>query len=588
MLFSSSNAWQQRSPDSINGDRRLQQRAVTFAVHNVQPSPVVYRTPRQSPYAADLIEEVSPVQKRPRSQQRMQNTTKATASRARPRTRRPGWDDDVNRSSTLFDSSLKKSVLFQARREEEKHTVPTTRSRRKKSSSTQMSSVMYRSGPSSVYAQQRNVTSRPQRREKDFVRQNIEQMTGRPVSGQLYRSETRSGTRENVFERLSAQRVSKGLLRMVPPPAPIDPLPSRVQPLSPPEAHSPALLIDPPAPDEQNSIGSATPSPEYPRKGLKLSSPYSSGSRNSPAIRSTNRSSGLSSRTRRYDNYPARVFGVLDRDNERRIGVSQILQGLRLLGLPATHNQISDYVYLIHEGRHNSIDLEEWEILVGTLDAVSRPSSHSPRNINTGQASAIPSRSPSISQHSPQNSMPPPRSPPSRSGHRTPTRVQPSGSSTRRNRIESHDQEEFFSKSVQRNAAASAEHQPIPDDDPYLEEIQNRIEMMFEKAQATAALRWAPDTGNNQNENDPNHSNSDRILSHAASVVYNLRASLFPLVHQAEATLRDIQQRHGSKLSLFLPPQDMAAIAQNSDVLASAILDDILLVRVYSVSESLV
>ncbi|KAL3667023.1 hypothetical protein V7S43_007967 [Phytophthora oleae] len=606
MLFarpSSSSAWQQSSPASFGGNSNLPQRVVTFAVQNVQPSPVVYRTraQEQSPYVVDQTEEVSPIQQRPRSQQRIQRTTRPTAVHARPRARRPGWDDDVNRSSILFDTSLKKSVLFQprigARREQEraekKHVAPTTRSKQKKTPSAQMTPVRYRSGPSSVYAQQRNVTRWPQRRAKDFVRQNIEHLTGRPVDGHFNRSETRSGSRENVFERLSAQRVSKSLLRMVPPPAPTepDPLPAqspRVSPLSPPQADSPVLIIDPPAPDKQNSIGSTTPSP-VPRTSLGLPSPYSSpqrsqrssSSRNSPAIRSasTKRRSGPSSRTRHYDNYPSRVFGVLDRDNERRIGVSQILQGLRLLGLPATHNQISDYVYLIHEGRHNSIDLEEWEILVGTLDAVSRPSSHSPRNPHAGQGSAIPSRSPSmrsISEHSPHDFIPS-RSPPSRSDHPTHTRDQTQGTLIRRDRVEPHDTEEFFSLSVERKAVVSAEHQPIPEDDPYLEEIQNRIEMMFEKAQATAALRWAPGPGNNQIEIDPDHSNSDRILNRAASVVYNLRASLFPLVHQAEATLREIQQRHGSKLSLFLSPQDMAAIAQNSDVLASAILDDILL-----------
>jgi hypothetical protein len=93
----------------------------------------------------------------------------------------------------------------------------------------------------------------------------------------------------------------------------------------------------------------------------------------------------------------------------------------------------------------------------------------------------------------------------------------------------------------------AAEHQPIPDDDPYLEEIQvmlefyhavillpneltyplawcqNRIEGMFERAQATAALQWVPESGNNQFETDPGHSRSDRNLKRAATVVYSLR-----------------------------------------------------------------
>ncbi|KAG6609048.1 EF-hand domain pair [Phytophthora cinnamomi] len=246
-----------------------------------------------------------------------------------------------------------------------------------------------------------------------------------------------------------------------------------------------------------------------------------------------------------------------NRDNEKRIGVNQILQGLRLLGLPATHNQISDYVYLIHEGRHNTIDLEEWEILVGTLDAASRPSNSSPRILH---GSDTPSRSPSLRSTQGATSLPSRMSPRSMHSSASPCRSPPL------------PEDPPYKTVLETNVAA--EHQAMRDDDPYLEEIQNRIEGMFERAQATAALRWAPDAGNNQLEN---YSRSDCILKRAATVVYSLRASLFPLVHQAEVTLREIQQRHGSKLSLFLPPGDMAAIAQNSDVLAAAILDDILL-----------
>jgi hypothetical protein len=48
---------------------------------------------------------------------------------------------------------------------------------------------------------------------------------------------------------------------------------------------------------------------------------------------------------------------------------------MAIMLMPGTAaTQISDYVYLIHEGRSTTIDLEEWEILVGTLDAASRPS----------------------------------------------------------------------------------------------------------------------------------------------------------------------------------------------------------------------
>ncbi|POM62319.1 hypothetical protein PHPALM_28547 [Phytophthora palmivora] len=522
MLFTRpSGVWEQDSPAWTTGSiSSSPRRVVTFAVQNAPPSPLVYRSrqPQEpSPYTADRTTAISPTQLRLRRTRRQlkkqndaQNVRPAAASKLR--SRRPGWDADVSHNSTLFDASLKKSLLFQPRagdrkKEEDVEQQQVVR-RRKKESAARTTPVRYRSGPSSVYAQQRNMTHLPHRRTKDFVRQNIEHLTGRPMSARSGRSGTQLANRENVFERLSAPRVSKALLRshvlLTQPDRERSPRPVRspsVSSFSPPRpspVQSPLLTIDPPSPDKQNSPRSATPSSGR-RMGVGWSSPYSSpqrfqqpsSSRHSPVPHSntTNRSSSAGSRTRRYDNYPARVFGVLDRENGKRIGVSQILQGLRLLGLPATHNQISDYVYLIHEGRHNSIDLEEWEIL----------------------------------------------------------------------------------------AIVSTEHQPIPEDDPYLEEIQNRIEGMFERAQTTAALRWTSAPVNNQFENDPDHSRSDRILKRAASVVYSLRASLFPLVHQAEATLREIQQRHGSKLSLFLPPGDMASIAQNSDVLASAILDDILL-----------
>ncbi|ETM51093.1 hypothetical protein L914_04977 [Phytophthora nicotianae] len=618
MLFTRpSAAWQSPNAWTNGSNSSSPRRVVTFAVQDASPSPVVYRSRLRSPYDADLTKDL-PQQRlrRPRNPTTTQrNARKARPTTTRPRLRRPGWDTDVNRGSNLFDASLKKSLLFQPRagdrrkeEEAEKQEMTPKNVARRKVGPVRTTPVRYRSEPSSVYAQQRqNVTHWPQRRTKDFVRQNIEQLTGRPVDMNFGRSGSRSGSRENVFERLSAPRVSKSLLRshalVVPVESKQAPSPARspsVASLSPQSASpsSPVLTIEPPAPDKRSSPRSTTPSPGMRRSGLGWSSLHLSpqrsqqsfSSRNSPAPFSNSTNRGARSRSPRYDNYPARVFGVLDRDNEGRIGVSQILQGLRLLGLPATHNQISDYVYLIHEGRHNSIDLEEWEILVGTLDAASRPSSDSPRNGNAGQGSGESSHSPSIrntSEHSPYSSMPPSRSPyfkGEQPSSLAPKRDHASAPLTR-TRHASHNDEAQFPTSVQRETIISAEHEPIPDDDPYLEEIQNRIEGMFERAQATAALRWAPESGNNQFENESGHSRSDRFLKRAANVVYSLRASLFPLVHQAETTLREIQQRHGSKLSLFLPPQDMATIAQHSDVLATAILDDILLDTVQLLNE---
>ncbi|KAE9029258.1 hypothetical protein PR003_g6188 [Phytophthora rubi] len=586
------------SSPAWSGSDSSSPRRVTFAA----PSPVEFRSRQPvevaSPYAADLTQELPEqqqqqqrrprTQQQPRTQRNAASAPRSAAAARRPRPRRPGWDADVRHDSTLFDASLKRSLLFQPRAGDRRREEETERenapalprrqnavtSRRTKSGATR-APVRYRSGPSSVYAQPRqNVTHWPQRRTKDFVRQNIEHLTGRPMDARSGRTAVRSGANENVFERLAAPRISKALLRShVLPQSEVSPgyvrSPSESS-LSPPRqvpVVSPVLMIDPPAPDKDDSLQSISPSPGVRKKDLGWSSPqrsqqsYSTRQSSAPRSSSTNRSSGQGSRTRGYNNYPARVFGVLDRDNEKRIGVSQILQGLRLLGLPATHNQISDYVYLIHEGLHSTIDLEEWEILVGTLDAASRPSSNSPRNMHG-------SPSPSPSLRSTQDATSRSLRNSSRSVH---SNVAHSRSPSLRSAPGVLPYETYESMT---KANVVAERQPIQDDDPYLEEIQNRIEGMFERAQATATLRWPPEPGNNQLES---YSRSDRILKRAATVVYSLRASLFPLVHQAEATLREIQQRHGSKLSLFLPPGDMAAIAKNSDLLASAILDDILL-----------
>jgi hypothetical protein len=312
---------------------------------------------RQVPQAAvDLTEE-------PRRQQPQKPQRNAGA-----KPRRPGWDADVSHGTTLFDASIKKSLLFQPRagdrRNEEqtekqdtgpKRGASVVSTKRKKTVATR-TPVRYRSGPSSVYAQPRqSVTHWPQRRTKDFVRQNIEHLTGRPVDHARGGSgRPRSGTRESVFERLSAHRVSKALLRSHVRPgqgegesSPMSARSPSASSLSPP----PELSIELSVPKTEDSLHSATPSPGVRQPNVGWSSPYASpqrsqqsfSSRPSPAPRSnsTNRSSGGGSRSRRYDNYPARVFGVLDRENEKRIGVSQILQGLRLLGLPATHNQVS-------------------------------------------------------------------------------------------------------------------------------------------------------------------------------------------------------------------------------------------------------
>lgn len=72
-----------------------------------------------------------------------------------------------------------------------------------------------------------------------------------------------------------------------------------------------------------------------------------------------------------------------------------------MTGSRASLLQISDYVYLIHDGVRTSIDLREWEILVGTLDAASQPSSIAPQSRSPSRMSSASARSPYDPSHSP-------------------------------------------------------------------------------------------------------------------------------------------------------------------------------------------
>lgn len=125
------------------------------------------------------------------------------------------------------------------------------------------------------------------------------------------------------------------------------------------------------------------------------------------------------------------------------------------------------------------------------------------------------------------------------------------------------------------------------------------------------SLNWANGTRRNNQTDDDTTSSSRHALNRAAAVVYNLKvmqglnasmmfhaypdiiaiglqASLFPLVHQAEETLKEIRQRQGFKLSVVLSPEDIQMVARNSEMLASAILDDVLLVSHPAGDQSLV
>lgn len=65
-----------------------------------------------------------------------------------------------------------------------------------------------------------------------------------------------------------------------------------------------------------------------------------------------------------------------------------------------------------------------------------------------------------------------------------------------------------------------------------------------------------------------------------------MQASLFPLVSEAETALKEMRQRHGLSLSLVLSPSDLQAVANSSEMLASAIMDDLLLVQVSSMGDT--
>ncbi|KAL7686191.1 putative EF-hand domain-containing protein [Plasmopara halstedii] len=553
-------------------------RIVTFARQKKPPSPVVYQSRAQKEYSANQSEEL-PRRQQPHTQittQRDGSSAKSIALRSKPR--KPAWDADVSHNLTLFDASLKKSILFQPRATGD-HVDDTSQSlaqsqvtKRKKKAHSRSKLVRYRSGPSSVYSQQRQSVHWPQRKPKDFVQQNIVHLTGQQMYTPSKQSKTRSRNQEEASKRQSTFQVGRPLRKS----HTLEKAARTEQDSNDaPSLEVSSQLYSPPATEHLSALPiDGSPPNKVMSSSVYLSpqrSQQSHSSSRSPSSRriSTNRVYRTHVQSHR-DNYLAQVFRVLDRDHKKRIGVNQVLQGLRLLSLPATHSQISDYIYLIHEGLYDSIDLEEWEILVSTLDAASRPA-ESPRKAHAGSKNATTSRSP----FSHQVSLPP-SSPRSTSPH---SRYRPSSaSSLNQNDLVSaganqttHDIESCHVTSIQREPA---KHQPLSDDDPYLKEIQNRIEEMFDKAQA---LRLAPEATNIQFADDLDRSRSDRVLKRATRVVYNLRASLFPLVHQAESILRELQQRHCANLSLFLPPNDMAAIARNSDVLATAILDDILL-----------
>ncbi|TMW62630.1 hypothetical protein Poli38472_005248 [Pythium oligandrum] len=520
--------------------------------------PMTQATPRRNTQdARGSVKENRPG-KAPKRTNRSQN--------AKP-SRRPGWDDDVRTTSTFFDGSLNKASIFQPRsgdrqceiREEEK--TLSGRSAAPKKATARRSKWDSRIA-SSLPMQL------PKRRQKDYVKLNVEQITGRPFTKSVGTKQgnymTPSTRREvgTVFDRLSAPLLHKSVLRFRSPSPtrkaistqPVARAPLRVS------ESAPKLFIE--SPMVPSSLRQDSPRSRPSSIQRLRSSPNQDDNVDTPSfkgsLRSRHSSPKLSRRSlspepspiaRENQSIAARVFEILDRQGKRRIGINQILDGLKLLGLPSTHNQVSDYVYLIHEGALNTIDFDDWIILVGTLEAASQPSLTTP---------VRPDLSPRL------RVVPlPSRSPPACST-----------SISSRGRRASSVKEDDEGSPTHGFGFSDAALEPVPpnptvnpdnaQEEWYMEAIQRRVDEMYARAEEAVAHRVNP-TG------------SEHLLKRAASAVYELKASLFPLVDQAEGILNDIQNHRSTKLTLVLRPSDLNKIVDYSEDLADAILDDLLL-----------
>ncbi|GLE00467.1 hypothetical protein PINS_up009224 [Pythium insidiosum] len=114
---------------------------------------------------------------------------------------------------------------------------------------------------------------------------------------------------------------------------------------------------------------------------------------------------------------------------------------------------------------------------------------------------------------------------------------------------------------------------PRREDEWYMEAIQRRVDEMYERAERTIAQRTATSQ------------QADPYLKQAEAAVYELQASLFPLVQQAESTLKEIRAQRQGRLSLVLRPQDLKHIVDHSEYLADRILEDILLDTVHELNK---
>lgn len=318
-------------------------RRVAFALQYVAPSPPLRRSTPQLLSVEDDVQQ--------QQQQRCNATLRTSTAPPKPlkrsvgkphrqthekphaATRKPAWDADVQHAPPLFDAAIGKTVLFQTRpgnrRQELVKEVKEQRDRQplkqlpialvhapRAKTAAQANSQRNRLPATVKPASYRHLKSSipttapvqlPSRPTKDFVRLNFEQVAGRSFAKPHHQApapSSHASVRERRSKLAESPEPDSGSRRFAD---------AETSPLL-------SIRVDSPVPK---------PSPNQERSP-RLSPQVS----RAPSSRSP-RSSAQS-----QPSYSAKVFAVLDRQQRGRIGVGQILDGLRLLGLPATHNQV--------------------------------------------------------------------------------------------------------------------------------------------------------------------------------------------------------------------------------------------------------
>ncbi|CCI40905.1 unnamed protein product [Albugo candida] len=405
---------------------------------------------------------------------------------------RPLWNDDVKTKSLgYFDKSLSKNGILR----------PLSSQTRHKTSNRSIPNAMNisKSSRSATNPRQNARKKHENKAKKDFIRKNIERVTGMSMR-----------ERDLIERRKARRRISS---------RPIDLIRSPRSTKCHSNAHSKVLK------NLQKSV-----------EGHNDVAETSKGKIQKLETHDWDQSS----------TFAARVFAELDQDGRNAIGIEQIIHGLRLLGLPATHNQVADYVYLIHEGESDCINEEEWEILVSTLDAASVHSVYPNQHYTTINAtSTIPLNTQPVKPSRPESAS-----------------IKTSKASPKR---------------LQERAATTHI------DQSFIKDLHGKVDEMVEQAYQAAYIRWNPSgASNNQKEAQLN---PEKALNRAVTIMSGLKSTFYPLVHQAEETLKELRKRHGANLSLIVPAEDLSRISFHSEELASNILDDLLLDTIHCLNQ---